>query len=185
MQIPVGQILLGTRITDIGYWTAPTCIPEDLDNIHGHTFAVDATSEEEDVRLFPVDFREGPAPSMGNVDCRLFVEFNAYLQAKGLGNIFGLQIAQGEARRMVEFSYEIGNLLVEEGKVKAEMIGGGKEVKLQETAWTATVKDGIISQAVEIRCVVIAGVHREVEVPVNELDIVKILEDEGVLDRSA
>src|SRR4051794_19515486 len=79
MTVPEGQILFGTGITEPhGYWTRPTRISDiDLPNIHPHIISVDTAScttegEKRSALLFPSEFREGPAVSVGNIDSNFF-----------------------------------------------------------------------------------------------------------------
>jgi len=59
----------------------------------------------------------------------------------------GLEAVQGEVENMIEFSFDIGNLLLKEEEVKAEVreVMRGQSM-LRETGWTVTVKDGAVDQ---------------------------------------
>jgi hypothetical protein len=180
--IPKGHILLGTSITEpLGYWTRPTRISDiDLHNIHGHIFSVDATSYtsegERNALLFPSEFREGPPVSVRNIDCNFFTEFTNCLWANGLENTLGLEAIQGQAGKMIEFSFDAGSLLLKEAEVRGQF-------EFRETGWTITVKDGAVDKDGENRCVIAQGGHHPVtEIQVKGvLDALKILRDEGVL----
>jgi hypothetical protein len=126
--IPEGQILLGTSITEpLGYWTRPASISDiDLHKIHGHIFSVDTTScmSEGEMRttlLFPSEFREGPPVSVGTIDGNFFTEFTNCLWTRGLENTLGLEAIQGQAGKMIEFSFDIGSLLLKEEDVNTEV----------------------------------------------------------------
>ena len=187
MTIPEGQILLGTSIMEpLGYWTTLERITDvDLQNIHGHIFSVDATSCARNALLFPSEFREGPPVSVGNIiDSNFFTEFTDCLWTKGLENTLGLEIVQGQAGKMIEFSFDVGSILLKEEEVKAEVREERREqFKLQETGWTITVKDGTVYKTGETRCVTFPTGHIKVtDSKVKGVsDAVKILRDEGVL----
>jgi hypothetical protein len=70
--------------------------------------------------LFPSEFREGPPVSVGNIDGNFFMEFTNCLWTKGLENTLGLEAIQGQAGKMIEFSFDIGSLLLKEEDVKAD-----------------------------------------------------------------
>lgn len=189
IMIPEGQILLGTSITEpLGYWTRPTRISDiDLHKIHGHIFSVDASSckSESEKRLAvfsPPEFREGPPCSVGNINSDFFTEFIDRLLAKGLENTLGLEVVQGQAGKMIEFSFDVGSLLVQEDKVAAEVRDGRRGyVTLRETGWSVTVKDKLVNKTGETRCVQYSTGHvRATDTRVKSLsDTVNILRDEG------
>lgn len=187
MPISEGHILLGTDIQDasdaLGCWTTPSLISKiDLHNIHGHIFVVDTTSDGHG-HLFPVEFREGPPPNILNVDYRFYSRFADYLRTNGLENTFGLEAIQGQAKKTIEFSFDTGNLLLDEVRVKPEVIvKGGGQFKLQDTVWSVTVRDGIVQYTTgETRCVSYTTGHVKVTESKSGLDVMKILADEGVL----
>jgi len=197
MTIPEGQILLGNNITEpLGYWTRPTAILDiDLQNIHGHIFSVDATgcTSEGEMRkalLFPSEFREGPPVSIGNIDSNFFIEFTDSLWAKGWENTLGLEAIQGQLGKMIEFSFDIGSLLLKEEEVSAEVREERTEqLKLQETGWTVTVKGETVYKTGETRCFTYPAPTGHIKVTdskaevVSEVvsDVVKILRADGVL----
>jgi hypothetical protein len=158
--IPKGQILLGTSITEpSGFWTEPTSISDvDLQQIHPHIISVNTTSctsegERGNVLLYPSEFREGPPASVGSINCNFFTEFTDCLRTKDLENTFGLEVVQGQIGKMIEFSFDIGSLLVKEEEVKAEvwkMLRG--QFIVQETGWSITVKDGTVFKTGETQC---------------------------------
>lgn len=181
--IPEGQILLGTSITEpFGFWTRPTPISDvDLQNIHPHIISVDAisTPNEDGSRkgqLVPSEFREGPPACDWSLESDFLAEFTDHLQEKGLQNVFGLEVVQGHAGKMIEFSFDIGSLLLKEAEVKGQF-------EFQETAWAIRVKDGTVYKDGEIRCVIIQGQHiRAMKVLGKSVsEVLKILRDEGVL----
>ncbi|OAQ58150.1 hypothetical protein VFPPC_11602 [Pochonia chlamydosporia 170] len=185
--IPEGQILLGTSITEpSGFWTRPTPISDiDLQNIHAHIISVDATSrtsgdERINSLLFPSEFREGPLVSVGNIDGNFFTEFTDCLWAKGLGNTFGLEAIQDQVGKMIEFSFDIGSLLLNEEEVKAEVRA---QLESRETGWAVKVKDGAVDKDGETRCIIYPTGHvRATKGQVETvLDALKILREEGVL----
>jgi len=189
--IPEGQILFGTSITEpLGYWTRPTRISDiDLQKIHPHIISVDAASrttegEKRNALLFPSEFREGPPVSVGNIDRNFFTEFTDCLWTMGLENTLGLEVIQGHAGKMIEFSFDIGSLLLQEDKVAAEVRDGRRgHVILRETGWSVTVKDGLVDKTGETRCVQYSTGHiKATDTRVKSLsDVVKILRDEGAL----
>jgi len=182
--------LLGTSITEpCGYWTTLARIPDvDLQSVHRHIISVDtnscaSASEKRNAPLLPSEFREGPA-SARNIDSNFFTEVTDCLWANGLENTLGLEAIQGQAGKMIEFSFDIGSLLLKEEEVRAEVKEEGRgQFKLQETGWTITVKGGVVDQTGEIRCVVVQGQHIKVSNSQAKgmSDVVKILRDEGVL----
>lgn len=160
----------------LGYWTTPKRITDvDLQKIHGHIFSVDTASctregEERNALLFPSEFREGPPVSVGNIDGNFFTEFTRCLRTKGLENTLGLEVIQGHAGKMIEFSFNFGNLLLREAEVRGQF-------EFQETGWTVTIKDG------ETRCITYPTGHIKASKTQVEgvLDALNILRDEGVL----
>lgn len=191
MTVPKGQIMLGTGMTEpVGFWTRPKRISDiDLRNIHGHIYSVDTTrhTEESEMRyapLFPSEFREGPPVNVGNISGNFFMEFTDCLRTKGLENVFGLEVVQGQTRKMIEFSFDTGSLLLREEEVNAEVQSERKEqFKLQETGWAVVVKDGTVYRTGETRCATFATGHIKVtDSKVKDAsDAMKILRDDGVL----
>ena len=125
--IPKGHILLGTSITEpCGYQTTLARIPDvDLQRVYRHIISVDITSyisegEKRNALLLPSKFREGPA-STKNIDSNFFTEVTDYLQANSLENTLGLKVIQGQARKMIKFSFNISSLLLKEEEVRAEV----------------------------------------------------------------
>jgi hypothetical protein len=186
MKIPEGHILLGTSITEpCGYWTTLARIPDvDLQRVHKHIISVDTTScasegEKRNAPLLPSEFREGPA-SAGNIDGNFFTEFTDCLWANGLENTLGLEAIPGQAGKMIEFSFDIGSLLLKEEDVKAEVRG---QFESRETGWNVKVKDGAVDKDGETRCIIYPTGHvRATKIQVKSvLDALKILSDEGVL----
>jgi hypothetical protein len=189
MIILKGQILLGTSITEPrGYWTRPIRISDvDSQKIYPHIISVDAagcTTEDEKRILYTSEFREGTPVNVGNIDGNFFAEFADCLWAKGWENTLGLEAIQGQSGKMIEFSFDIGSLLVKEEDVDAEVRGGRRGyVTLRETGWSVTVKDELVDKTGETRCVQYSNGHvRATDTRVTSLsDAVKILRDEGVL----
>ncbi|KAJ3560176.1 hypothetical protein NPX13_g9395 [Xylaria arbuscula] len=182
MTISEGHILLGNRMVEpLGYWTKPTAIADiDVQNIHGHIFSVDATSCTRNPLLFPSEFREGPPASVGNIDSNFFTEFTDCLWRKGLEKSLGLEAIEGQAGKMLEFSFDTGSLLLKEEEVRAEVRG---QFESRETGWTVIVKDGDVDKDGETRCIVYANGHvKATKIQVDGvLDALKILRDEGIL----
>jgi len=183
MTIPEGQILLGTNITEpLGYWTRPTRISDiDLQKIHPHIISVDTAScmtEEgkKNAILSPSEFRTDPPVTVGNIDGNFFTEFTDCLWTNGLESTLGLEAIQGQAGKMIEFSFDTGNLLLKESDVRGQF-------EFRETGWTVTVKDGAVDKDGETRCVIVQGQHfKATTIHVKGvLDALKILRDEGVL----
>jgi len=186
MTISEGHILLGNSIAEpLGYWTRPTAILDiDLQDIHGHIFSVDATSCTKNTLLFPSEFRDGPPVSVGNIDSNFFTEFTDCLWTKGWENTLGLEIIQGQAGKMIEFSFDVGSLLLKEEEVKAEVREEMRgQSMLRDTGWTVTVKDGVVYKTGETRCVTFATGHIKItdSKAKGASCAVKILRDEGVL----
>jgi hypothetical protein len=187
MTIPEGHILLGTSITEpCGYWTTLARIPDvDLQSVHRHIISVDTTScasegEKRNGPLLPSEFREGPA-STRNIDSNFFTEVTDCLWANGLENTLGLEAIQGQAGKMIEFSFDTGSLLLIEAAVKADVTG---QFTFQVTGWTITIENGAVKHTGEIQCVKLEDEHRPIPVPdevTKASDIVKILRDQGIL----
>ncbi len=183
MTIPEGYILLGTSIAKpSGFWTRPIPISDiDSQKIHPHIISVDAAScttedEKRNALLLTSEFREGPPVSVGNIDRNFFTEFTDCLLTLGLANTFGLEAIQGQAGKMIEFSFDIGSLLLKEAEVRGQF-------ESRETGWAVTVKDGTVDKEGETRCVVIQGRHVTATKLLGGgvLDALKVLRDEGVL----
>ena len=186
MTIPEGHILLGTSITEpCGYWTTLARIPDvDLQRVHRHIISVDTTScanegEKRNAPLLPSEFREGPA-SARNIDSNFFTEVTDCLWANSLENTLGLEAIQGQAGKMIEFSFDTGSLLLKEEEVNAEVRG---QLMLRDTGWAVTVEGEAVDQTGETRCVMYETRH--FKVTNSQLkgvsDAVEILRDEGVL----
>lgn len=134
--------------------------------------------------LFPSEFREGRAASVGNVENSFFVEFTDCLRRERLENTFGLEVRQGQSGKMIEFSFDTGSLLLDEKEVKAEVREERRaQLKLQETGWTVTVKDGNVCKTGETRCVTFPEGHIKVTDSkiINVLDALEVLRNDGVL----
>jgi hypothetical protein len=188
MTIPEGHILLGSSITG-GYWTTPTRISDiDLRKIYPHIISVDAasyTTEGEKRNLYPSEFREGAPGSVRNIDGNFITEFTDCLWRKSLENTLGLEAIQGQAGKMIEFSFNVGSLLLKEQEVRAEVRGEGKgQFTFQVTGWAITIENGAVKHTGEIQCVKLEDEHRPIPVPdevTKVSDIVKILRDQGIL----
>lgn len=189
MTIPEGHVLLGTSITGLGYWTRPTRISDiDLHKIYGDEISVDATGCTSECGLRNAflysEFREGLPVNIGNIYGNFFTEFIDCLWAKGLENAFGLEVKEGQPGKMIEFSFDIGLLLVKEEEVSAEVRKGTGQFTLRVTAWGITIDNGTVKQTGEKYCLEVKGEkHREIIVPdvTKVSDIVKILRDQGYL----
>lgn len=172
-----------------GYWSRPRRIAEvDLQQIHGHIFSVDTTEAGERQKkgavLVPSEFREGPPANIEHIEGNFYTEFTDYLWSKGLENTFGLEAIQGQSGKMIEFSFDIGNLLLSEDEVTEEVREErSKHFTLQETGWAVTVNDGVVDQTGETRCVTYTTGH--VKITNSQAkglrDVIKILRDEQVL----
>ena len=190
MTISEWHILLGKTTTELlGYWTKPTAIIDiDVQNIHGHVFSVDATSCTSGVRvksdlLFLSEFREGP-PTARDIGSNFFAEFTNCLLARGLEKALGLEALQVQAGKMVEFSFDIGSLLLKEEEVKAAVWEERRgQFNLQETGWAITVKDGNVFKTGETRCFTYTTGHVKVtdSKAKGVSDVVNILRDKGML----
>jgi hypothetical protein len=81
---------------------------------------------------------------------------------------------------MIEFSFDIGSLLLKEEEINAEVRG---QLMLRDTGWAVTVEGEAVDQTGETRCVMYET--RYFKVTNSQLkgvsDAVKILRDEGVL----
>jgi hypothetical protein len=142
---------------------------------------VDTTSyttedEKRNAPLLPSEFREGPAVSIRNINSNFFTEFTDCLWTKGLENTLGLEAIQGQAGKMIEFSFDTGSLLLKEADVRGYF-------EFRETGWAVTVKDGAVDKDRETRCLIYPTGHvRATKVYVKGvLDALQILRDEGVL----
>jgi hypothetical protein len=124
--------------------------------------------------LFPSEFREGPAVSVGYIDGNFFTEFTDCLWTNGLENTLGLEAIQGQAGKMIEFSFDTGSLLLKEAEVRGQF-------EFRETGWTVTVKDGLVDKDGETRCITYTTGHIKATKVKDSLDALKTLRDEGVL----
>ncbi|KAF5120295.1 hypothetical protein E5D57_013648 [Metarhizium anisopliae] len=87
---------------------------------------------------------------------------------------------------MIEFSFDIGSLLLKEEEVKAEMMEDtSSQFQLQETGWTITVRDGTVCKTGETRCVFYTTGHIKFtdSKAGGVVDVLKMLRDEGVLNK--
>ena len=132
--------------------------------------------EKRNALLFPSEFHEGPRVSVGNIDGNYFTEFTDCLWTKGLENTLGLEAIHGQARKMIEFSFDTSSLLLKEAEVRGRF-------EFRETGWTVTIKDRAVDKDGEMQCVIIQGQHiKATKIQVKGvLDALKILRDEGVL----
>ncbi|OAA41626.1 hypothetical protein NOR_05134 [Metarhizium rileyi] len=191
--IPEGQILLGTNLTEpFGFWTKPTPIPDiDLQKIYPHIISAQATScksegERRSFTLFPSEFRGGPPVSVANIDGNFFIEFTDYLWANGLENTFGLEVIQGQDGKIIEFSFNIGSLLVKEEEVKAEVREEMRgQFMMQETGWSVSVKEGTVCKTGETQCWIYPPPTGHVKIINSKAkgvsEAIKILRNEGIL----
>ena len=130
--------------------------------------------------LYPSEFREGLPGNVRNIDGDFFTEFTDCLLARGLENTLGLEARQGEPAKMIEFSSDVGSLLVKDEEVSEEMRG---QFKLQETGWTVVIKDDTVDQTGESRCVTFENGHSKITNGQIKgvSDFVKLLRDDGIL----
>jgi hypothetical protein len=103
-----------------------------------------------------------------------------------LENTLGLEIIQGQARKIIKFSFNISSFLLKEEKIKAEVRGEGRgQFMLQETGWTITVKDGTIYKIGETRYFTLPPPTSHIKVTNSKAkgvsDVIKILRDKGIL----
>jgi len=189
--IPKGYILLGISITKpLGYWTRSIYISNiNLQQIYGYIFSLDTTSftnkdNKKNAFLFPFEFCEDLPLSIGNIDSNFFTEFTKCFWIKGLENTLGFEAIQGQAGKTIEFSFDIGSLLLQEEEVKANVRGrSAGQFKHQETGWAIIVKDEMVYKTGETRCFTFETGY--VKVTDSKIkgwsDALKILRDEGVL----
>jgi len=183
-KIPEGHILLGTNIKEpTGYWTRPVPIPDaDRNKIRPYVLSVDTSTKD---ILLASEFREGT--SFICIDREFVSEASTYIQAKGLENTLGFEVVEDDPHRMVEFSFRIGSILLQEQEVKPEVREEtGEGFKLRETAWSISVEDGVVDKTGEERCVTFTTVGHilVVDEPKGLWDAVDILRDKGFLARS-
>jgi len=183
--ISEGQILLGTSIVEpSGYWIRPVYIRDvNLQSIHGSIFSVDATSFKNKgdmmYALLPSEFREGRT-EIDPIDVNFVMEFTNHIRAKGWENTFGLEAIQDQVGKMVEFTFDIGSLLLEDDRVESEV---RKQFNLQETGWAIKVDNGVVDATGETRCVTyITGHVKITNSQINDVaDAIKSLRHEGLL----
>jgi hypothetical protein len=182
--------MLGTRIEGLGYWTRPTRFSDiDLHKVYGCEISVDAigcTGEGGMRNALPYSmFREGPPVDIRNIYGNFFTEFTNCLWKHGLANTFGLEFYQGQPRKMIEFSFDAGLLLVEEEELRAELREGTGQFTLQVTAWAITIDNGTVKHKGTKYCLKPPDEeHRPIIVPTPTAevsDIVEILRDRGYL----
>lgn len=70
---------------------------------------------------FPSEFREGPPVRVKSINDDLFTEFANCLLKNGLENTLGLEMIQDQGGNMIEFSFDIGSLLLKEEDMRAEV----------------------------------------------------------------
>ncbi|PMD15914.1 hypothetical protein NA56DRAFT_581299, partial [Hyaloscypha hepaticicola] len=134
--ISKGQVLLGTSITGLGYWTRNTLISDiDLDKSYNCEIAADIIDCTGKGRIrytiLYSEFREGLPVNIGKINNNFFTEFTDCLWAKGLENSFGLEVKQDQSRKMIEFSFNTGLLLVREEEVNQELKEGTGQFTLR------------------------------------------------------
>ena len=139
--------MIGTRIEGLGYLTRPTRISDiDRHKVYGCEISVDATGCTGEGgmgnALLYSGFREGPPVDIGNIYTNFFTGFTNCLWKHGLANTFGLEFYQGQPRKMIEFSFDTGLLLVKEEELRAEMREGTGQFTHQVTAWAITIDNG-------------------------------------------
>jgi len=88
---------------------------------------------------------------------------------------------------MIEFSFDIGLLLVKEEEVRAEVREGTGQFTLRVTAWAITIDNGTVKHRGEKYCMEVPDEvppHRTTIIPDKDArvsDIVKSLRDQGYL----
>ena len=103
---------------------------------------------------------------------------------KNLKNTLRLEAIQSQAEKMIEFSFDIGSLLLKEEEVKTEMREKGREqFKFQETESTVMIKNETVYKTEKLWCAIFMMSHVKVtdSKAKGVLDVVKILRDDGVL----
>lgn len=191
MTIPESHVLLGTRISNpSGFWIAPTHVSKiDRSNIRNHVLSVDVTGPagsgngNESLPL-PSEFREGLPADIGNIDFK--TELASYIQENGLETIFGVDIIEDKPLKMIEFSFQIGNILLGTDDVNLEVLKQqGYQFKLLETAWRVKVENGLTDNSGEVVCVVTstAGHLRVTDTAKGLWDVVESLRSGGFLSR--
>ena len=185
--IPEGHILLGTRISKpLGYWVRPTPIVDiDLHKICPHILSVDvidcAVKRGRESLLLPSEFREGPPI---NIDHSFVTEFTNFVREEGLERKYGLEVIEGQPKKMIEFSFDSGSILIEEDEVTSKIKEAGcGEFTLRDTSWAVTVEGGLVDQTGETRCVTYTTGHIQVKnEPVKSVsDVVNALREGGFL----
>jgi hypothetical protein len=133
-------------------------------------------TEDKKANLYPSEFRKDTPVSIGNIDGNFFTEFTDCLCTRGWENSLGLEAIQGQAGKMIEFSFDTGSLLLNEAEVRGQF-------EFRETGWTVTDKDGAVDKDGETRCIMYPTGHiKATKIQVKGvLDALKILRDEGVL----
>jgi hypothetical protein len=150
------------------------------------TISCASEGEKRNAPLLLSEFCEGPA-SARNIDSNFFTEVTDCLWANSLETTLGLEAIQGQAEKMIEFSFDISSLLLKEEKVKAEVRKEKKgQFKLQKTRWTITVKNGTVYKTEETRCAILPALTGHIKWTDSKakgvLDVVKILREEGILN---
>jgi hypothetical protein len=84
-----------------------------------NTISCASEDERRNAPLFPSEFREGPA-SARNIDSNFFTEVTDCLWANSLKNTLGLEAIQGQAGKIIEFSFDTGSLLLIKAAVREE-----------------------------------------------------------------
>ncbi|KAK4149535.1 hypothetical protein C8A00DRAFT_46866 [Chaetomidium leptoderma] len=159
----------------------------DLSNIHGLIFSVAPShtrypceGKTKSPRLLPSEFRYGLPGNVENVDASFFTAFSNFVVERGLANVLGIKVMQGQAESLVEFSFDDGSLLVEKKDVSTKKVDG----RLSNTGWAVT-ESGAVNQRGEVRC--IASETEHFRVTANQakgvLDVLKVLVDQGILGK--
>jgi hypothetical protein len=141
---------------------------------------------EGEALLHPSEFRaegDGPFINITSANRGFFREFSDHVRMKKLENIFGLEVIQSQAPRMIELSFDTGNLLLGGEEMKLDLRNGTSQFSLRETSWAIKVEGELVCQAGETQCVTYASgyVKWTNSLAKQVSDIVDILTADGLL----
>lgn len=180
-EIPADHVLLSRRLKECyGYWSAPiqtACV--DWNHVRGSSYCLDSSGN-----FSPTEFQAGLPDRTLQVNPQFLDAFREYIQTNNLGtnNLgtrFGLQVLGESDEKMIEFSYDIGNILLPERAVT--MKTQAPNVQFRTTAWTVTRNGDLVDHDGKTDCVVVLGRHGQVTKLENVSEVLNSLRDEGFL----
>ena len=120
-EVPEGKVLVGTLVDERVWTTARAISDMDLSRTQPHILSVvvqTGSDGSQQTRILPSEFFDGPSHKQPIIDPEFFQAFVAYICGNNLINIIGLAVKHFDFGSMYEFSFSVGNLLVQKKEVK-------------------------------------------------------------------